>query len=95
MQMPTGEISRRREARVSEQTWSLSPCAGCTWSNCYCRKQVQNGLLNDLEAEGFVVGGADRQRVKPINQFNADSLVSHRGLDEVQDLEGRQERSHI
>lgn len=93
--MPTGEITRQRYACVNKQTWSISlVCTGCTWSNCYCRKQVQNGLLNDLEAKGLVVGGADRQWVKPINQFNADSLVSHRGLDEVQDLEGRQERSH-
>lgn len=90
-----GEITRWRHACVSQQPWSMSrACAGCTWGNCYCRKQVQNGPLNDLEAKGLLVWGADRQRVEPIHQFNADSLVSHRGLNEVQDLEGRAERRH-
>lgn len=54
-----------------------------TWSNCNCWKHVQHSFLDDLEAKGFFITRADRQRVKPINKFHFHSLVPYCQLDEV------------
>lgn len=58
-----------------------------TWSNCNGWKHVQHSFLNDLEAKGHFIRGADRERIKPVNKLYLHTVVAYCRLNEVQDLD--------
>lgn len=48
-----------------------------TWSNRNGWKHVQHSFFNDLEAKGYFIRGADRERIKPFNKLYRHTVIPY------------------